>query len=189
MKPQALALVKHLNTGGEVTRHTAWSDFDIQNLTARLSELTALGFDIVKTPFKALPGVRMRDHMGRKIRVTSWKFRHAINPGDLVKVVDDIGTYISLRGRLGRVDKIDLPHALATVWIDDVGFRSLRFKSLRRVALNPGDEVSIHYPPLVVGEYYPQANSYLLLTPKADVTIVAHSSLVRPAAVTADAPA
>ena len=47
MKPQSRAIIRHLLDGGEITRDSAYHDFGIQNLTARISELSGLGFDIV----------------------------------------------------------------------------------------------------------------------------------------------
>lgn len=67
MKPQSRTILRHLLEGGEVTRDSAYLDFDIQNLTARLSELTRLGFDIIRSTVEA------RTKSGRKMRVITWK--------------------------------------------------------------------------------------------------------------------
>lgn len=174
MKPQALSLIRHLNSGGEVTRDSAWADFNIQNLTARISELTARGYDIIKNVIKAKGD-------GRIVRLTTWKFRHTINVGDYVQVTADVGTYVSLRGRIGKVDKISLEHGIATVFIDGVGFRSLRFNALKRISILPtGTAVSLRETKLIIGGYNKESDSYMLLTPADKASIVAHSSLVLP---------
>lgn len=177
MKSQLLVLAEHLNRGNEVTRDSAWERLGIQNLTARLSELTAMGFDIVKTVHKTT-GPR-----GRKVRVMSWSFRHTFNPGDIAEVARDIGTYIPLRGKVGKVAEVFLSHAQATVFIEGVGYRRLAFRALKRITHKPGAAVRIDpNVPLVIGDHYHSCNSYLLHTPEAGVTLVAHASLILPAA-------
>lgn len=174
MKPQSLALVEYLNQGGEVTRDSAWSDFGIQNLTARLSELTAAGYDIIKSSYKQRHG----PHSVR-VKVTVWKFRHTITPGAHVEVVQDIGSLIPLRGRQGVVEKVDLHKALATIHIDGAGYRSLRFNALKRLPyLAPGTRVSIKPAPYVVLEYHPGVKSYTLTSGNPEHTIVVHENLV-----------
>ena len=175
MKPQLLALARHLNRGHEVTRASGFDQLGIQNLTARLSELTSLGFDIIMKLTKA------NDRQGRPIKVASWSFRNTFNPGDLAEVVKDMGTYIPLRGKVGKVIEISMLHAQATLFIDGVGFRRLGFKTLRRHIFKPGDAVRIDGSiPLVIGEYYPNCRSYLLHTPDNAVTLVAHPSTLLP---------
>lgn len=172
MKSQTVKLAEYLNAGGTITREDAWQLFQIQNITARLSELTNLGYSIVKTPCKALVG-------NHEVRLSAWKLAHTINPGDTVKVIKDIGTLVTLMGRTGRVERVDLKKALATVFLDGIGYRSLRFNALARVEhFTPGTPVRVKPTPLVVLEYFSQANSYSLASPVADHTIVAHASLV-----------
>lgn len=172
MKPQALKLVEHLNSGGHVTRETALSEFGVQNCTARMSELTAIGFDIVKTPFKVLRG-------GRTMRVSSWKLRDPITPGCHVKVIKDIGTYVALKGRIGVVQTINLNHALATIFIDGLGYRSIRFNALKKLPHLPaGTRVQIKPAPYVILDYHPGVNSYTLTSANPEHTIVVHANLV-----------
>lgn len=175
MKPQLLSLVKHLNQGKTITRETAWSEFNIQNLTARLSELKILGFPIVKTPPKVL------HDQGRKIKIQAWKLRDALRVGDYVRVVSDPGVYIPLRGKVGQIDKIWLDLAQVLVFFSDgTSHRALKFNEVQRLAFRSGDPVSLQPTPLVIGQYHPEADVYMLLTPKEGQTLIAAASLIRP---------
>ena len=172
MKPQTLALVKHLNAGGSVTRESAWPEFKIQNLTARLSELTALGFEIVKQTRKAVID-------SRKVRITTWKLRECFDKGMHVQVAKETASIVLMKGRIGVIERIDLERAQATVYFDCVGYRSLKFNALRRLPhFNPGTRVQIKPAPYVVLEYHPAIKSYTLTSPNPEHTIVAAANLV-----------
>ena len=179
MKPQALALLTHLNSGGTVTRETAWDDFRIQNLTARLSELTAAGYSIVKTPRKALMD-------GRTITITTWKLALTFNVGDTVIVTKETASLLSLKGRVGTIERLTLNYGSAMVFLHGIGFRTVSFKCLARVKhLMPGTCVSIEPAPYVVGKYHHDADSYTILSANPKHTIVASAALVVPAVVEA----
>lgn len=172
MKPQTLSLIEHLNSGGSVTRESAWQDFRIQNITARISELSALGYCIVKTLRKALMD-------GRKIRLTTWKLREAINKGDHVKILVDNGTLVPLKGRTGTVDKVFFRSASATVFIPNVGHRLVKLCDVKRIHhLLPGTRAAIRPVPYVVTEYHPNVDSYTLTSANPEHTIVASAALV-----------
>ncbi len=174
MKPQAHALIEHLMSGGTVTRESAWQDFRIQNITARISELTALGYDIVKTPCKAIMD-------GREIRLSSWKLRESsrLATGCYVKIIKDSGTFVSLLGKTGVVQSLDLLEAKACVFIEGIGYRALTFSHLERLASFPvGARVGIKAEPYIVLEYHPSVESYTLASASPDQTIVAHKNLV-----------
>ena len=175
MKSQTLALAEYFNAGNEVDRESAWLEFGIQNLTARLSELTNMGFAIVKDIMKI--------HLnGRTIRVATWKFRDSLEVGDTVQVAEDVGTQVSLKGRLGRVDRVDLHNAQACVYLPDVGFRNLKFYALKRMhMLSPGTRVSLAPGPYVILDYHPETDSYSIQSPSVDHTLVAHAALLRSA--------
>lgn len=177
MKPQLLVLAKHLNQGKTITRESAWTELGIQNLTARLSELKPLGFPIVKTPPKVL------HDRGRKIKIQAWKLRDALTIGDYVRVVSDPGVYVPLRNKVGRVDAVWLDLGEVRVhFADDTAPRVLKFNEVRRLAFRSGDPVRILETPMIVDKYSPEADAYMLLTPKQGQTLIASSSLIRPAA-------
>ena len=180
MKSQTLRLIEHLNQGGFVTRESAWEDFHIQNLTARISELMAQGYRIIKTPHKtALPD-------GRKTTITYWSLRSCYRKGDFVEVVGDYGQFLSLKGRIGVVEDVHLKIASATIHIQGVGYRNLKFRSLKKLEhIAPSTSVSIKPVPLVVLAYHPDVNSYSLATANSDNTIIASAALVEATSVTA----
>ena len=172
MKPQTLALITHLNSGGKVTRENAWENFRIQNITARLSELTALGYTIIKTPRKAFMD-------NRKITITTWSLRDPLNKGDMVRVRGDQGTLVSLKGRTGTVSYVDLKQAMASVHIPGVGYRFLKRNTLTRVTHHaPGTAATIKHVPLIVAAYHPEVDSYTLASADPKHTIVASAALV-----------
>lgn len=176
MKPQSLALAEYLNQGKTITRDSAWELFGIQNLTARLSELASQGFAIIKETHKHCGLIN-----GRDVSITHWKFRYTINMGDSVQITKDVGTMVTLNGRIGVVNEVHLRRAVAVLFIPGVGYRNLRFSMLRRVScLATGTKVAIKALPLVIVDYHPAVNSYTLTSPNPDHTIIAHASLVEP---------
>ena len=174
MKPQSLALAEYLNQGKTITRDGAWELFGIQNLTARLSELVSQGFAIIKETHKRCGLIN-----GRDVSITHWKFRDTISPGDCVQIIKDTSTFVALKNRLGTIGTIDLGRAQACVFIPNVGYRNLRFSALvKNPFLAVGTKVTIKDLPLVVGDYHIGVNSYTLVSPNPEHTIVAHASLV-----------
>ena len=175
MKPQSKKLIDHFTAGGSVTRDSAFHDFGIQNLTARLSELSGKGFDIVKFTEEVI-GQNAR----KKIKVSHWKFRHIFNAGDSVQVVKDTGIYISLRGKIGIVRSMDRYGANVMIDFPGIGMRRVSNKHLTRInRLTAGTPVELVGVPLVVGGYVPEGDSYLLFTPNPNLTIAASAPLVR----------
>lgn len=173
MKPQMLALAEYFNSGSEVTHADAWNKFGIQNLTARLSELMSAGFAVVKNTTKIFIN-------GRHSRLTAWKFRDTFCERDHVQVVEDIGTLVSLKGRTGQVQRVDLHKAQVCVYFPDVGFRSLKFHTLKRIrTLDPGTLVGFAPGPYVVLDYHPETDSYSIQSPSVGRTLVAHAALLR----------
>ena len=179
MKPQCLTIVNYLMTGGSITRDSAYHKFGIQNLTARLSELTEAGYDIVRHTEKGETAT------GKRLKVTAWKLRHRFRVGDLVKVVKDSGSFLSLKGKTGKVLKVSLEDATFVVDIPGLGMRRLAHDRLAPVEYLPaGTKVTLTADALVVGQYVPDGDSYLLLTANPNLTVAASAALVR----RADAP-
>lgn len=159
--------------GGSVTRDSAFHLFGIQNITARLSELTDRGFDIVRTT------EIVTNANGRKMKVTHWKLRYIPNAGDMVQVIEDAGAFISLKGKVGSVRSIDRYGAMVTVDFPQLGMRRIPQRCVRKLNRLPvGTPVALKSCPLVVGSYVPEGDSYLLLTPFSNLTVAASASLV-----------
>jgi hypothetical protein len=174
MKPQSKKLIDHFTAGESVTRDSAFHVFGIQNLTARLSELSGKGFDIIKFTEE------VTGQNGRKIKVSHWRFRHIFNAGDNVQVAKDTGIYISLRGKIGIVSSMDRYGANVTIDFPGIGMRRVAHKHLARInRLTVGTPVELVGGPLVVGGYVPEGDSYLLFTPNPNLTVAASAALVR----------
>jgi ribosomal protein L21E len=174
MKVQLLRLAEAFNEGKGITRETAYQDYAVQNLTGRITELRALGFEFEKRRVSYFhPG------LNHHIKVPVWKLRQTYKVGDRARVKVDQGVYISFQGRIGEVTDLDLGQGKVTLFIDNVGYRQLRWDGLDKVpVLAPGTPVKIMAGPLVVSEYHPGVDSYTLLSPDPKRTIVASAALV-----------
>lgn len=182
MKSQTLALAELLNDGAELCRDDALHLLGIQNITARLTNLAAIGFGIQKQVYKCFTN-------GRMLPICYWRFQHTFKPGDFVQVIkDDHHAFISLLNRVGTVEEVDLTQAEVEVFIPNIGYRVVHWTDLKRVeALPAGTPVMIKPSmPLVVLAFHPEAQSYTLQSPQLEQTIVAHQDLIM--AVTEDAP-
>jgi hypothetical protein len=174
MKVQLLRLAEAFNNGESLSRESAYRDYGVQNLTGRITELRALGFEFEKNRVPCFhPGLH------RSIKVPTWKFKQTFKIGDRVRVKVDQGFYISFQGRIGEVTDLDLARGKVTLFIDNVGYRQLCWDGLDKVpVLAPGTPVKIMQCPLVVSEYHPGVDSYTLLSPDPKRTIVASAALV-----------
>lgn len=172
MKPQAMKLIKHLLDGGSVSRDSAWNTFGIANLTARLTEMKRMGYQFIKETQTA------QTTYG-KVKFTSWKFPQALKQGATVEITKDIGTMFTLKGRIGKVQRIHLENAQATIFITGIGYRRLSIHSMKEATvMSPGTPVVIVKGPLIVQAYHRELDSYTLVSPNPNHTIVASASLV-----------
>lgn len=129
MKPQTRKLLDYLRQpGATITRDNAYHKLGIQNLTARLSELSETGYTINKTAIKTLVS-----NTGLPMTISAWSIQ-TFREGDYVKVDSDTSIFSTTKDHVYRI--------IAIYW--ESGELLLSGNGMRKVKMNCVSPYPVH---------------------------------------------